>query len=267
MMPDDGQPTGGIPQRIAVELKRHAPFTLAGALTGILIALLLVHTGAPRSVSHGLFWTLHPLHVVLSALTTAAMYRLNSRRPRVWAVVLIGYVGSIGIATLSDSVIPYFGEWLLDLPNRGMHLGFIEKWWLVNPLAFLGIALAYVRATTSIPHAGHVLLSTWASLFHMTMALGSEFSAMAGVLVTIFLFAAVWVPCCTSDIVFPLMFTSTRTAQQPVVESAGTRLGDPSRTKTSGSAACAVADDVTPSPRKRLNRANDQRRAGDRSGE
>jgi len=212
-------PRPRLPHHIALELKRHAPFTLVGALTGILIAVLLVRTGAPRALSQRLFWTLHPLHVLLSALTTAAMYRLKSRNPRIWSVVLIGYVGSIGIATLSDSLIPYLGEWLLHLPNRGIHLGFIEKYWLVNPLALLGIALTYVRASTSIPHAGHVLLSTWASLFHMTMALEGGLSVATGVLVVLFLFAAVWVPCCTSDIVFPLLFTSGRTAQRPVVES------------------------------------------------
>jgi hypothetical protein len=252
-----------VSHRIVVELRRHAPFTLVGALTGIVIATVLVNTNAPRPLSHGLFWTLHPLHVVLSALTTAAMYRLNSRNPKLWAVVLIGYGGSIGIATLSDSLIPYFGEWLLDLPNRGVHLGFIEKWWLVNPLALLGIAVAYARATTSIPHAGHVLLSTWASLFHMTMALGSDFSVMMGVLVTLFLFVAVWVPCCTSDIVFPLIFASTRSGQPPVTESGSKRLDGPLRSRTAGSAARLGGETTTTSAGNRRRRPVVRNHPGD----
>jgi hypothetical protein len=44
----------------------------------------------------------------------------------------------------------------------------------------------------------------------MVMALGSEFTARTAVLVTMFLFLAVWVPCCTSDIVFPLLFAGRR---------------------------------------------------------
>jgi hypothetical protein len=115
-------------------------------------------------------------------------------------------VGSVGIATISDCVIPYVGETLLELPNRGVHLGFVEKWWLVNPLAAAGIALGYLWPRTKITHAGHVLLSTWASLFHMTMAMGGEFGILEYATTALFLFLAVWIPCCTSDIVFPLLF-------------------------------------------------------------
>jgi hypothetical protein len=191
--------------KISWELKRHAPFTAVGTLSGIVIMLVLNVAHVSRAVSDALFWCLHPLHVLLSALVTAAMYRLNSRGGLV-RLFLIGYVGSVGIATLSDSIIPFVGEWLLDLPNRGVHLGFIEKWWLVNPLAVLGVFIACVRPRTRFPHAGHVLLSTWASLFHMTMALGDRLTPVEMVAIPIFLFLAVWLPCCTSDIVFPLLF-------------------------------------------------------------
>ena len=193
---------------VKTELRHHVPFTAFGSLTGIVIMLVLVYARVPRSVSQGLFWSLHPLHVLLSALVTAGMYRLKTRGS-LWATLVVGYVGSIGIATLSDSIIPYLGEWLLELPHRGAHLGFIEKWWLVNPLALLGIAIACWRPTTRVPHAGHVLLSTWASLFHITMALGTEFTLLTGLLIAVFLFLAVWVPCCTSDIVFPLLFVGS----------------------------------------------------------
>ncbi len=190
---------------IARELKAHAPFTAFGTATGIVLMALVVHLHLSREMSSTLFWTFHPLHVVLSALVTAGMYRLHSAG-RLLPTLVIGYIGAVGIATLSDSIIPYIGELLLDLPNRGIHLGVIEKWWLVNPLAFAGVALAYARPATKVPHAAHVLLSTWASLFHMIMALDSELSLATGILVAAFLFLAVWVPCCTSDIVFPLLF-------------------------------------------------------------
>jgi len=198
---------------IARELRIHAPFTAFGTVTGIVIMALVIHVHLPRATSSVLFWTFHPLHVVLSALVTAGMYRLHSTG-KLWRTVVIGYVGAIGIATLSDSIIPYVGELLLDLPNRGIHLGVIEKWWLVNPLALAGIALAYVRPRTKFPHAAHVLLSTWASLFHITMALGTEVGVATVILVGVFLFLAVWVPCCTSDIVFPLLFAANGTEKR-----------------------------------------------------
>ncbi len=91
------------------------------------------------------------------------------------------------------------------MPNRGIHIGFIEKWWLVNPLALLGVAIAYFKPRTKFPHAGHVLLSTWASLFHIIMAIGESSQWFLYIAVFLFLFLAVWIPCCVSDIVFPLL--------------------------------------------------------------
>jgi hypothetical protein len=203
-----------MPRIIMEELRRHAPFTMMGTMTGMAIMAVIIVTGASSSVSRTLFWVFHPLHVLLSALVTSAMYVLHGKRS--WLrLVLIGYLGSIGIATLSDSIMPYIGECMLGMPNRGVHLGFIEKWWLVNPLALTGIVLASRFPRTKIPHAGHVLLSTWASLFHMTMALGAEVVAGTVVLSAAFLFLAVWVPCCTSDIVFPLVFVEARRQEQP----------------------------------------------------
>ncbi len=199
-------PFGCMFRTIGRELKAHAPFTLVGALTGVAIMVILASAEVPRSLSAALFWGLHPLHVLLSALVTAGMYRLHSKG-KLWKTILVGYFGSIGIASLSDCAIPYLGESLLGLPNRGIHFGFVEKWWLVSPLAGTGIVIAYLWPRTAFPHAGHVLLSTWASLFHMTMALGEEISLLTMVFIPAFLFLAVWIPCCTSDIVFPLLFS------------------------------------------------------------
>jgi hypothetical protein len=194
-----------IARTIVKELRIHAPFTAFGAVTGIVVMAMVIQLKVPQGVSARLFWTLHPLHVLLSAWVTAGMHR-RYWKGGVLRTVIVGYLGSVAIATLSDCVIPYVGELLLDMPHRGIHLGLIEKWWLVNPLAVGGIALGLLLPRTKFPHAGHVLLSTWASLFHMTMALGARFDAAMLVLTGVFLFLAVWIPCCTSDIVFPLLF-------------------------------------------------------------
>ena len=188
------------------ELQSHFPFTALGTLSGLVIMLILVIAKAPPEISMGLFWLMHPLHVFLSALVTTAMYRIHDGQG-VWKTLWIGYFGSVGIATLSDCVIPFVGEWLLGLPNSGLHLGFIEKWWLVNPLALAGIGVGVWAMKTKVSHLGHVLLSTWASLFHITMAMGDTPSFSTVIVIAVFLFLAVWLPCCTSDIVFPLLFT------------------------------------------------------------
>lgn len=192
------------------ELRSHIPFTFLGTLTGIGIMLVILAADVPRSALKSIFWVMHPAHVILSAWVTTAMYRLRDGAV-LWRILCVGYAGSVGIATLSDCAIPFVGEWILNMPNRGLHLGFIEKWWLVNPLALAGIGLGVLSPHTKLSHASHVLVSTWASLFHITMAMDVGTPGFATILViAIFLFLAVWVPCCTSDIVFPLLFARGR---------------------------------------------------------
>ncbi len=196
-------------KQILKELKSHAPFTLLGAITGIIIMLLFQSLSS--RISYPVFYILHPIHVVLSAIVTASMYKLHKcgrtkDKCNFLILLAIGYAGSIGIATISDSLIPYLGEILLRMPNRGIHIGFIEKWWLVNPLAILGVVIAHFWPETKFPHAGHVLLSTWASLFHIIMAKGEVVSLLSYGVIFLLLFLAVWLPCCLSDIVFPLVF-------------------------------------------------------------
>jgi hypothetical protein len=190
-------------KNIALELRNHAPFTLFGALTGII--LMLIFKDISEKARFTLFYIFHPGHVVLSAMVTASMFRLHTKKSNFLVVLIIGYVGSLGIATVSDSIIPYLGEVLLGL-HAHAHIGFIEGWYVVNPAAILGVLVAYFWPRTKFPHAGHVLLSTWASLFHILMALGSSISVLMYMVLFIFLFIAVWLPCCFSDIVFPLLF-------------------------------------------------------------
>jgi len=195
---------------IMKELQSHAPFTLLGALTGIALLLLIVITRVRAASLEPAFEGLHALHVFLSAIVTAAMYR-RYRRALVPAV-LIGFFGSVGIASLSDIVFPHHGGALIlrltgETHHMHFHLPAIEEWWLINPVALLGVAIGIWKPTTKIPHSGHVLLSTWASLFYLVVhaPAGSPWAPLLP-LVFIVLFVAVWLPCCFSDIVFPLLF-------------------------------------------------------------
>ena len=59
--------------------------------------------------------------------------------------------------------------WMLHLPNRGLHLGFIEKWWLVNPIALIGsrvdmfvqVHTSHTRATFSSAPGPRSFTSSW----------------------------------------------------------------------------------------------------------
>ena len=93
--------SGSTPRVIGKELAAHAPFTVVGALTGIGIMAVIVVLGVPRFWSETMFWTFHPLHVLLSALATTGMYRRHGGG-KLWATILVGYLGSVGIATLTE---------------------------------------------------------------------------------------------------------------------------------------------------------------------
>ncbi len=202
-----------IVKRIMHELEHHIPFTLFGAATGILLMVIIFYgnfLSNVSSVSENVFFILHPTHVFLSALVTTTIY-LKYAKKNLWLALIIGYTGAIGIATISDSIIPYIGEMALGLPNAEAHIGFIEKPIITNIPAIIGIIIGYWKGFSKVPHAGHVLISTWASLFHVIMALGSTISMVQLIGIFVFLFLAVWLPCCTSDIVYPLLFSQRKT--------------------------------------------------------
>ena len=187
---------------ILEQLKNHAPYTALGAVTGIIIMVIVVVGKVPVGVSQTIFYSLHPIHILLSAVATTSIY-MKYRSEKIWMVVLVGWTGSLGIATISDAIIPYLGAVLLQVPIE-FHVPFIENWWL-NLLAITGIAIGYKKQTTKIPHFGHVLLSTWASLFYF-VAFGMANWIPLLPFVFLFLFIAVWIPCCASDIIYPLLF-------------------------------------------------------------
>lgn len=189
--------------KILQELKQHAPFTSIGALTGIM--LFFVFKNLDHKIVHDIFYILHPFHVFLSAMATASIYKLKTKKFSLLFFILIGYIGSIGIATLSDSLVPYIGELMLGLTPE-MHIGFIEAFWRVNISAISGILVAYFYTKTKFSHFGHVLISTWASLFHIIMAMTGVISFSIYFFIFIFLFFSVWLPCCLSDIIFPVIF-------------------------------------------------------------
>jgi hypothetical protein len=214
-------------KHIWVELKGHAPFTILGAIAGIMFMLIFRNIG--KDHASVLFSIFHPSHVLLSAMVTASLFSIHKKAKNFLLILVIGYFGSIGIATLSDSIIPYAGEKIfgLNVPahqqlhgngeqhecdgdeHSNIHLGFVEDWYIVNPAAILGVLIAYLIPRTKFPHAGHVLISTWASSSHILMNTDGQITIPMATAAFLILFVAVWLPCCISDIVFPLLFVKS----------------------------------------------------------
>lgn len=192
--------------RIFKEFIHHFPYSAVGvaACVGLLLA---VERMGWKMTPLVFFHVMHPLHVLLSAAVTTAVFWKYEER---WLKAgLIGLFGSVVICLLSDVVVPYFGAVLFHT-QIPFHLCAVEEPWLIYPSAAMGILagiflLRLLERGTEFFHLAHVLVSSLASLlylvaFDIALWRGETLLAFAITL------AAVWVPCCLSDIVFPLAF-------------------------------------------------------------
>jgi hypothetical protein len=200
-------------RRIGQELLHHIPYTVIGAITGIIAAVIITQFHIRSDVSEALFYTFHPLHILLSAIVTTSLFRRHKKSP-FWVTIPVCYLGPILVGTLSDAILPYAEGNAISI-NIAFELPFIEttrmpfigvpEWVLVNGAAFIGIVIGYSKLNTKLPHLWHILLSTWASLLYFTSFGTAEWLSLLPVLFFL-LIIAVWIPCVFSDIVFPLLW-------------------------------------------------------------
>jgi len=220
---------------VGTELRRHLPFSVFSVAAGIVVLAFLtaviysvggdlgppheqtvpVEARAPHEHAHeqvfaspagGLFHVFHPVHLLFSAVATTAMFWRYERQ--LWKAIVTGFVGAVVICSLSDIFFPYVGGLLLGAP-MGFHVCIIDHPGLVLPFVFVGIAMGLlaadaVKASTFISHSAHVFTSSMASILYLvTYGLGDWMEHIGGVFLVVVV--AVMVPCCISDIVFPLL--------------------------------------------------------------
>ena len=88
-------------KHIWIELKLHSPFALWAA--GIVFMLIF------KDISKENAYAVRRLSSAArrpSAMVTAALFAAPQGQ-QLLLILVIGYVGSIGVATLSDSILPY----------------------------------------------------------------------------------------------------------------------------------------------------------------
>jgi len=237
----DGLPTCSSP--LYTELVNHLPFSVSAVAIGLTVAGLICfitpmgqlesangahaehaltdgvaedhveHAGRCEHAGHNhdnpfqdLFHLFHPLHMLFSAAATTAMFWRYERR--VLKATIIGLVGAIGVCGLSDIVVPQLSLILLGKPMP-WHICVIQHPEMVLPFAIVGIAVGLaasgsVRSSTFFSHSLHVFSSTMASIFYLIGPFGRLGWIDSLGLVFLFIIIAVMVPCCLSDIVFPL---------------------------------------------------------------
>ncbi|MFH1407396.1 MAG: hypothetical protein ABIH01_05310 [Candidatus Omnitrophota bacterium] len=188
---------------IIAELKVHFPYTAFSVATGIIFVSII-------GASVNLFHVFHPLHMFFSAVATTAMFYRHDKR--VLRAALIGSIGAIGICGLSDILIPYAAGYLLGV-HMQLHICIIQHPQIVVPFVLMGLVVGFLVPqkvqSTMFSHAAHVWISSMASILYLvSFGLTDWFSRIG--MVFIYMILAVMIPCCMSDIIFPLMFVEEK---------------------------------------------------------
>lgn len=195
-------------KEIMIELKEHVPFTAIASFLAVLLTIILINFFKEPFllVSANLFEIFHPLHVIFSAFVTTAIY-YKYKKSKIQAI-LIGITGAILIGTLSDVILPYFEASFLGIPTI-LHLPIIQEPLMIITSALIGSVFGLMMLQTHASHFMHVLLSVFASLFYI-LAYSSELTILYLLATIIIVFIAVIIPCCLSDIVYPVLFIKKR---------------------------------------------------------
>lgn len=197
---------GGNGSRIWAELRHHLPYSILSVIGSIMVMAVLTRFVHADGLEF-LFHVFHPVHILLSATATTAMFWIHDRSPV--KAVLIGALGSLPLCGLSDIFIPFLGGQLFGTEMH-LHVCAIEEPWIVYPFLLVGIVTGliageYVHRSTIYSHAGHVAVSSMASILYLLGFGMTDWIAVIGAVLGILL-VAVMVPCVISDIVLPLMF-------------------------------------------------------------
>lgn len=198
-----------------VELAHHLPYSIFGVISAIILMAVLTFIASTAGsediagASGEMFHVFHPSHILFSAIATTAVFWKHDNRSWMKAA-LIGLIGSVTICGISDIFVPFVGGRLLGF-EMDFHICLVEEPGLVYPFALTGVAAGLMvtrtfEHSTQYSHGVHVFLSSTASLLYLiSFGVTDWMHHMTAVfMVTIF---AVMVPCCLSDIVFPLMCT------------------------------------------------------------
>ncbi len=196
-------------KKIKHEIIEHLPFTFFASILGILIVILILFL-LKNNVPETIFNIIHPAHIFASAIITSAIF--YKYKKKILLALLIGIVGSIVIGTISDILLPFLGGLILGLKPI-FHLPTIELPFLIISTALLGSLLGIITKITKMPHFIHVFLSVFASIFYL-LSFTTNTNTIYLILSVIIIFIAVLIPCCISDIIFPILFTKKDDSKQ-----------------------------------------------------
>ena len=203
--------------RLRAELQEHVPYTLFSAAAGLCVVAVVLHLAPSEGAEHahenghegGLFEVFHACHIFFSAIATTAMFCYYEKR---WLKGgIVGIIGALVFCQISDVLLPYVGGRVVG-KDMELHFVLAHAPGILIPFLLLGVlggitSARTIRRSTIYSHSAHVFVSTMASLLYMVAYGFGEYHESLGAIVVV-LAIAVWVPCCLSDIVFPIMLSA-----------------------------------------------------------
>jgi hypothetical protein len=187
------------------EFEEHLPFAIFVSFIAIL--LVLIGQLFDFHLGRGVFEWTHFIHLFFSAAATSAVYARY--RKNLLIGVLIGIVGAILIGSLSDVLLPFAGASIFQIPVL-FHLPILEEPFLVIGVSLMGAILGYLIKRSLFSHSIHVFLSVFASLFYLINYAVIGDNLLLWLLGFLIVIITVWLPCCFSDIGFPMLFVGKR---------------------------------------------------------
>lgn len=191
-----------INSEILTELKEHIPFTLAATLFSIIIISFLLIKQNFISYAVSMFYIFHPLHILFSSIVSSAIFYNHTKK--ILPAIIVSIFVSLFIGSVSDVFLPYLGSSLFKIPIS-FHLPALENPLLIFGASLVGAFTGIAIRKTKFPHFLHVFISVFASLLYI-FAYSTNFSTITLFLIFIITSVSVIIPCCLSDIVFPMLF-------------------------------------------------------------
>ena len=187
--------------KIIKELKEHIPFTFVASVIAIFLVIIIQFVFS-RKIPEESFEIFHPIHIIASAIVTSGIFYKYSKKISI--SILIGIFGAIIIGTISDVVFPFFGGILLGF-NTKLYIPIFEEPLKIILFFLIGALIGAFSRITKIPHFIHVFASVFASLFYL-ISFSQTLNIIHLLISILVVFFAVLIPCCISDIIFPLLF-------------------------------------------------------------
>jgi hypothetical protein len=199
---------------LALEFAHHLPYTFISSLLGMVIIWVFAGSRIRQGAAllheelDWFFHVLHPMHLCLSAVATTSVFWRHEKR--LLKAVLVGFFGTVIPCGLSDYIFPFIGGKILSQPME-LHVCFMQHPMIVLPFVAIGIigGLLFeerLAGSSVFSHGAHVFVSSLASLLYLA-SFGftgwmSDFNLVFPAFLVVV--AAVWIPCCISDIVVPV---------------------------------------------------------------